>query len=132
MGRKAASTATPALTLTAQRATRLYRLLTLIADGHQARKTLVTRLKLDLRGFYRDLEVLRSFGIDLQLGPNNRYSLPYELNVVLEKLPFPDPGLNVRDVLQLVNGTTSAHRKLRQRMNAFLGNSRPHFPSHPR
>jgi predicted DNA-binding transcriptional regulator YafY len=124
-----ANTTTAAITLTAQRAARLYKLLMLLADSSQARRTLLVRLKLDLRGFYRDLEALRTLGIDLQLGTNNRYSLPYDLNLVLEKLPFPDPGLNVRDVLQLVNGPTAAHRKLKQRVIAFLGssaNSRPH------
>ena len=128
MGRKKASSAEPVMTLTAARAARLYKLLTLLADAPQPRRTLLVRLKLDLRSFYRDLEALRKMGIDLQLGTNNRYTLPCDLSLALEKLPFPDPGLNVRDVLQLVNGTTAAHRKLRQRVNAFLGgsaNSRP-------
>lgn len=123
MGRKKASTAASVVTLTAPRAARLYKLLTLLADAPQTRRTLLVRLKLDLRGFYRDLEAIRKLGIDLQLGTNNRYTLPCDLNVALEKLPFPDPGLNVRDVLQLVVGTSAAHRKLRQRVNAFLGGS---------
>ena len=37
------------------------------------------------------------------------------------RLPFPDPGLNFRDVQQLAKGDTAAHRKLKQRINTFLG-----------
>lgn len=122
MGRKKAGTGSPAVTLTAPRAARLYKLLTLLSDAPQTRRTLLLRLRLDLRGFYRDLEVLRTLEIDLQLGADNKYTLPLDLSLALEKLPFPDPGLNVRDVLQLINGMTPAHRKLRRRVVAFLGN----------
>ena len=51
---------------------------------------------------------------------------PYD---ALARLPFPAPGLNVRDALQLAKGESPAHRKLRQRVNAFLqGNGLPNKP----
>ena len=49
-----------------------------------------------------------------------------------EQLPFPDPGLNVRDALQLSNGSTAAHRKLKQRINSFLSGPRGGGPNKPR
>ena len=118
MGRKKP---TPApIALTAQRAARLYKLLTLLAEGPLTRRILLSRLKIDVRGFYRDLEALRGFRIEIGLGLDNRYALPLKLDEALARLPYPDPGLSVRDVLQLCNGSTAAHRKLKQSVSSFL------------
>lgn len=119
MGRKnAAAPQTPALT--PQRASRLYRLLTLLAAAPQTRASLLRKLGLDVRGFYRDLEALRGLGIEVATDPGNKYALTHDLDDALSRLPFPDPGLNVRDVQLLAEGNTAAHRKLRQRINSFL------------
>jgi predicted DNA-binding transcriptional regulator YafY len=117
MGRKKA--AAP-LTLTPQRASRLYRLLTLLAVGPQTRPALLRKLDLDVRGFYRDLEALRGLGIEIAPDPGNKYTLAGDLDDALSLLPFPDPGLSVRDAQLLAEGMTAAHRKLRQRINSFL------------
>lgn len=122
MGRKHVEVS--AVTLTSQRAARLYKLLTLLGEGPQTRRFVLTRLRLDIRGFYRDLEALRSLGIEVATEGTNKYALVGDLDAALTKLPFPDPGLNVRDALQLADGTTAAHRKLRQRINTFLNGSR--------
>lgn len=114
-----------AVVLSAPRAARLYRLLTLLGDGPQTRRVLLLRMKVDVRGFYRDLELLRELRIDITLGDDNRYTLPITLDECLARLPFPDPGLSVRDVLQLCNGNTSAHRKLRQSVATILQNAKP-------
>ena len=62
MGRKKVDAST--VSLTSLRAARLYRLLTLLGTGPQTRGFLLRRLKLDVRGFYRDLEetALRAAG----------------------------------------------------------------------
>ncbi len=121
------------VTLTNQRAARLYRLLTLLGVGPQTRQQLLRRLKLDVRGFYRDLEALRELGVEVSTCEDNRYTLAGGLDDALSRLPFPDPGLNFRDVQQLAKGDTTAHRKLKQRINTFLGsNSRSTNPSKPR
>jgi hypothetical protein len=129
MGRKKVDAAS--VTLTNQRAARLYRLLTLLGDGPQTRQQILRRLKLDVRGFYRDLEALRGLNIAVTLGDDNRYALAGDLDDALARLPFPDPGLNFRDVQQLAKGDTAAHRKLKQRISTFLG-SRPGGPNKPR
>lgn len=119
MGRKKVDAST--VTLTPLRAARLYRLLTLLGGGPQTRNFLLRRLKIDVRGFYRDLEALRQLEIDIAMtGDETRYALVGALDDALAKLPFPDPGLNVHDVLQLSIGSTAAHRKLKQRVNSFL------------
>jgi hypothetical protein len=122
MGRKRAEP--PAVALTPPRAARLYRLLTLLGHGPQPRPALLRKLKLDVRGFYRDLEALRGLGIEIHPDAQARYGLTGELDDALAHLPFPDPGLSVGDALQLSNGASPAHRRLRRRVNDFLGNSR--------
>src|SRR5262245_18238787 len=131
MGRKKVEAVS--VSLTAHRAARSYALLTLLGDGPQARQQLLRRLKIDVRGFYRDLEALRGLNIEVHIGDDNRYALLGELDDALARLPFPDPGLNFRDVQQLAKGDTAAHRKLRKRINTFLGNgTRPPLPNKPR
>jgi hypothetical protein len=123
MGRKKVDAST--VTLTPLRAARLYRLLALLGTGPQTRNFLTRRLRIDVRGFYRDLETLEALGIEvLTTGDDPRYSLAGDLDDALEKLPFPDPGLTFRDALQLSNGSTAAHRKLKQRVNSFRNGPR--------
>ena len=108
--------------VTAQRAARLYRFLMLVADVPKTRTALLKRLKVDRRGFYRDLELVRSLGVDVASDGEN-YHLVGSLDESLEKLPFPDPGLSFRDVLLLAQGGRSAaHRKLQLKINTFTGN----------
>ena len=121
MAKKKTDPAPPVLT--AARAARLYKLLALLADAPRTRQKLLTRTKLDVRGFYRDLEALRRYKIAVASQPDGKYALAGELDEALGRLPFPDPGLSVQDALQLANGTSAAHRKLRQRVNTFLGTS---------
>ena len=118
--------------LTAPRAARLYKLLTLLGGGALSRKHLLTRLKLDVRGFYRDLEALRGLGIEVAAADDAKYLLAGDVDAALARLPFPDPGLNVRDALQLANGPTAAHRKLRQRVNDFLKGGPPGKSADPK
>jgi len=121
------------VSLTGQRASRLYRLLTLLGDGPQTRQQILRKLKIDVRGFYRDLEALRGIGIEIQTSDDNRYCLTLPLEDALARLPFPDLGLNLHDVQQLAKGETPAHRKLKQRISSFLGNgSRSGNPNKPR
>lgn len=112
----------PSPGVTAQRAARLYRLLSLTSEKAQTRTTLLRKLNVDLRGFYRDLEMLRSLGIGIP-ADGDRYRLLGTLDEALALLPFPDPGLSLRDALLLCNGRTDAHRKLRTRVNTLLGSN---------
>lgn len=130
MGRKKVEAAS--VILTGQRAARLYRLITLLGDGPQTRPQVLRKLKLDVRGFYRDLEALRDLGIEVNTSADNRYELNGNLDDALARLPFPDPGLNFRDVQQLAKGDTLAHRKLKQRINSFLNNGKATHPNKPR
>jgi len=99
--------------VTPDRAARLYHLLQLLGRGPRGRDVLIRRLRLNVRGFYRDLETLQKLGIPITLTTRG-YTLDLALNEALALLPFPDPGLTFAEAEQLAKGRTAAHRKLKQ------------------
>jgi hypothetical protein len=101
--------------VSAERAERLYRLLQLLGSAPQTRASMTRRLRLDVRGFYRDLELLRTAGIVVPLR-NRRYTLEGSLAAAKGRLPFPDPHLTLGEARQLAKGRTPAHRKLKQQI----------------
>jgi DNA-binding transcriptional ArsR family regulator len=98
--------------VTPERFARLHLLLTLLAKTPQTREVLARKLKLDVRGFYRDLEVLRQAGLTVIL-EEGRYRLSESLADARNHLPFPDPLLTLGEVSQLAKGRTPAHRRLK-------------------
>ncbi|HEV3203987.1 MAG TPA: hypothetical protein VGY77_06380 [Gemmataceae bacterium] len=113
MAKKTSAKVIPAAKMvTAERAARLYRLLKLLGEKPHTRKSLTHRLHLDLRGFYRDLELLRESGIHLSL-EDRLYSLPEPLKEILSRLPFPDPRLTLGEAILLSKGKSKVHKKLR-------------------
>jgi hypothetical protein len=120
MAAKRGTGASPlARTVTADRARRLYRLLQLLGTGPQSRDTLLRKLRLDIRGFYRDLELLRTAGIGVLLS-GGRYRLADELDEAVAQLPFPDPGLTLGEAIELARGRTAAHRKIKAEINRIV------------
>jgi hypothetical protein len=114
----------PAATVTADRAARLYRLLVLLGKGAQTRAVLTRRLNLAIRGFYRDLEVLRIIGIEIAL-IDGRYVLRDRLSEAINRLPFPDPGLTLADARLLAKGRSAAHLKIRRQLEQIVGKKSP-------
>ena len=113
MGKKSHSPSPNASrTVTTERATRLHRLARLLNTGPQTRASIGRRLRLDTRGFYRDLEFLRSAGITVGLR-GQRYFLAEGVKGAVGKLPFPDPGLTLAEAVLLAKGRTPAHRKVK-------------------
>jgi biotin operon repressor len=106
--------------ITRDRAVRVCKMLTLLSDGPKRRETLIKKLKLNERGFYRELELLRAHGITVD-PDGSRYHLLCDLDSALAKLPVPDLKLNIREALILAKGPTSAHRKLQSHLNHLLG-----------
>jgi len=98
--------------LTGDRLARLYHLVRILGKGPQSRAVLTRRLKLDVRGFYRDLEALRSTGVEVTL-ESGRYNLVQSLAAALALLPLPDPHLTYGEAQTLAKGRTAAHRKLK-------------------
>jgi predicted DNA-binding transcriptional regulator YafY len=115
MAKKRASAKPAVATVTLERAARLYRLLALLGRGPQSRSSLTRRLRLGIRGYYRDLEILRAVGINVELAAG-KYHLREELAPALERLPFPDPSLNLGEARQLARGRSKAHQKIREQL----------------
>jgi hypothetical protein len=120
MAKKRTAPSTPETkAVTAERAARLYRLLQLLGTGPQKRDALTKRLKLDIRGFYRDLELLHKWGITVSLA-KHRYTLEADADEAVALLPFPDPHLTLGEVRQLAKGRSKAHRKLQEQIAAII------------
>jgi hypothetical protein len=105
--------------VTAERFSRLYRLIQFLGSGPKNRARLTQHLGLDVRGFYRDLELLRSAGIEVVL-EEGRYSLTGDLDAAIERLPFPDPRLTLGEMRRLARGRTRTHRGLQEEIDRLL------------
>ncbi len=115
MAKKKAPAEPDVATVTLERAARLYRLLKLLGQGPQSRAAFIRRLRFGIRGFYRDLEILREVGILVELS-DGKYRLREEVAAVIERLPFPDPNLTLGDARQLAKGRSKAHKKIREQL----------------
>jgi hypothetical protein len=104
--------------LTQERARRLFRFVKMTEGTPRSRDTLMKKLKLDLRGFYRDLSFLRELGI-LFKADQEKYQLDMNWNQARALLPFPVPILSFEEVEALSRGSTAAHRKLKQLFDSY-------------
>jgi hypothetical protein len=105
--------------LTPERFVRLYRLIQIIGKAPQDRRALAKRLSVDIRGFYRDLDVVRKAGVPIDLAAG-RYSLSETVAKALARLPFPDPHLTLGDARSLAKGRTKTHQLLKAQINAII------------
>ncbi len=113
---------TPAAALTQDRVARLYRLVKLLGTGPKTRSYLIKRLKIEPRGFYRDFEKVRAFGVAIEMH-DGRYVLLETVAEALGRLPFPDPSLSVQEAILLSRGKSVAHKKLRAKLADLVGES---------
>lgn len=119
MARKRKSTTeSSSAKITTERASRLYRLVQFLGSG-QTRAQILRKLQIDIRAFYRDLEMLRTQGIVVTL-EKGKYRLNVTTEEALLNLPFPDPQLTVGEVQQLSKGKSAAHRKVKSQLDQIL------------
>jgi hypothetical protein len=105
--------------VTPERFVRLYRLIQILGNGPQNRHALAKRLSVDIRGFYRDLDVVRKAGVPISLSAG-RYSLSEAAATALARLPFPDPHLTLGDARALSKGRTKTHQLLKAQITAIV------------
>jgi hypothetical protein len=106
--------------VTADRSARLCRMLRYLGGGARTRDALARHLRLDVRSFYRDLELIRNAGIPVSLD-KKRYTLDEDVKAAIARLPFPDPRLTLGEAEQLAKGRTAAHTKLKGQIGQILG-----------
>jgi predicted DNA-binding transcriptional regulator YafY len=103
-----------------QRSARLYRLLAMLRNGPKSRAQLSRGVGLDMRGFYRDLKMLRGLRVQIA-SQGHRYVLAQTFEAAISRLPFPDPRLNLHEAIQLATGRSAAHQKLRGEIRKITG-----------
>ena len=86
--------------ITLSRASRIHRLVRLLAESPRRRDDLLADLQIGLRTFYRELELLQRRGLKV-----NRTLKEYRLRGTLAaaetRLPFPDPLLSFAEMAEL-------------------------------
>jgi predicted DNA-binding transcriptional regulator YafY len=105
--------------VTADRFARLYRLVQLLGNAPQNREVIARRLSVDIRGFYRDLDLLRKAGVLVSLS-DGRYTLSEKVDLALSRLPFPDAHLTLGDARLLAKGRTKTHQQLQAQIKQIL------------
>ena len=101
----------PAVHITLGRASRLHRLVTVLAAGARTREELLGELGIGLRTFYRELELLKRCGVRVRL-VKKAYTLLSTAEEAEGRLPFPDPQLSFAEMAELSRGTGEAARRL--------------------
>lgn len=111
MKRATGSRRRPAVQISLARASRLYRLVSLLGREPKSREDLLDDLGIGLRTFYRELELLRKCGVKVRL-VQKRYALQGTLEQAEGRLPFPDPQLRFGEMVELSAGTGPASQRL--------------------
>ncbi len=107
-------------TVSLERARRLIRLVQMLGVGSQGRAKLMRPLRLDVRGFYRDLQCLRAAGIEVTL-QEGKYALEGNETEALSRVPFPDPGFSLGEAMALSKGRSGPHLKLKHLIASLMG-----------
>ena len=102
--------------MTPVRAARIYRLVKLLTKSQLPRRTLLTRLRVGVRTFYRDLNYLRAGGVVVD-AVGEKYSIKIKLADILNNLVFPDPKLTFREAMELGKGRGPGAAKVKALVN---------------
>jgi hypothetical protein len=107
--------------VTVERVTRVCRFLELLGEGPKTRAAVLQRLRIDVRTFYRDLELLRECNIVVELTKRKYHLVSPEVKEAWSHLPLPDPGLTLGEAQSLSSGRTKVHEKLKNLLKEILG-----------
>lgn len=97
--------------ITLGRAARLYRMVTLLAARPRRRPELLSTIRIGLRTFYRELDMLKRLGVQVKLD-GKAYTCRTTAREAEELLPFPDPQLSFAELAELATGSGSAAQRL--------------------
>ena len=111
MGSSSSRRRRPSVQITLQRAARLHRLVRLLAEAPRNRMAILTELRIGLRTFYRELELLKRCGVKVRQR-SKLYSLSATAEQAEGHLPFPDPRLSFAEMAELAQCDCAAGRRL--------------------
>jgi len=116
----------PSVRITLQRAERLHRLVVFLAGTPRNRASILSELRIGLRTFYRELELLERCGVKVR-----RKAGLYRLLATAERaevrLPFPDPQLSFAEMAELARCDCPAGARLAELLAAVT--EHPELPN---
>ena len=101
----------PSVHITLQRAARLHRLVWYLAETPRTRDLILSHLKIGLRTFYRELELLKRCGVKVR-HQAKLYTLLATAEQAEGRLPFPDPQLSFAEMAELAACPCEAGKRL--------------------
>jgi hypothetical protein len=101
----------PTVHISLQRAARLHRLVRSLSGGPLARPNVLSELRIGLRTFYRELELLNRCGVKVRYKSKLYHLLPTAAEAE-GRLPFPDPQLSFAEMTELAQCDCAAGRRL--------------------
>lgn len=119
MKRSATPRRRPVVQITLGRASRLHRLVRMLATGPAARDALLDQLAIGLRTYYRELDLLKRCGIKVKRDGKN-YQLSSTIPEAEERLPFPDPQLSFAEMAELAAHPGAAAKRLAQILRSVI------------
>jgi predicted DNA-binding transcriptional regulator YafY len=125
MRRSTPSRRRPAVHITLARASRLHRLVMLLAREPHARDAILAALGIGLRTFYRELELLNRCGVKVK-HQDRAYALRSTAEEAEGRLPFPDPQLSFAEMAELSRHPGEAAKRLAQLLESVV-----HQPAAP-
>jgi hypothetical protein len=105
------------------RAARLHRLVSILAESPKRREEILSGLQIGLRTFYRELDLLKRYGVRIRLA-KKQYVLQGSGEDAQGRLPFPDPQLSFAEMAELTRGSGPAAQRLAELFEAVLSQSR--------
>jgi hypothetical protein len=114
----------PSVHITLQRAARLHRLVRYLSGGPRNRSAILSELRVGLRTFYRELELLARCGVKVR----HKAKLYHLMATAAEaegRLPFPDPQLSFAEMAELAVCDCAAGRRLAELLAAVINQPEP-------
>ena len=114
----------PSVHISLQRAARLHRLVRFLTVSPRARSAILSALRVGLRTFYRELELLKKCGVKVRYRQKMYHLLPSAAEA-LGRLPFPDPQLSFAEMAELAACNCPAGRRLGEMLAAVVQEPEP-------
>jgi hypothetical protein len=117
----------PSVHITLQRAARLHRLVRFFASAPRTRSVILSELRIGLRTFYRELELLKKCGVKVRHKLKLYHLIPTAAEA-LGRLPFPDPQLSFAEMAELAVCDCAAGHRLADLLAAVVSEPPPPKP----
>jgi hypothetical protein len=114
----------PSVHITLQRAARLHRLVRLLADSPRTRNAILSELRIGLRTFYRELELLNRCGVKIRHKERHYHLWPTAVEAE-GRLPFPDPQLSFAEMAELARCECPAGKRLAELLASVVNQPAP-------